>query len=95
MSVPSHTHQHPSALPWLSRAQRRWPTAWRLAFVALVAALSFVLAGPTTAAEAAAPPPPAAGDSSDGKKPNPWDWAYWKMHEFLNPDAHDTEPLSS
>ncbi|MFF8280645.1 hypothetical protein ACF05T_31985 [Streptomyces lateritius] len=55
-----------------------------------MAALSFVLAGPTTAAVAAAPPPPAAGDSSDGKKPNPWDWAYWKMHEFLNPDAHDT-----
>ncbi|MET9568459.1 hypothetical protein ABZY34_04820, partial [Streptomyces virginiae] len=74
----SHNGHRAATLPWPARAQRRWPTMWRLAFVALVAALSFVLAGPATTASAAPPPfqPSAADSPSD--KPSFWkratDW---------------------
>ncbi|MFF8848016.1 hypothetical protein ACF08N_35830, partial [Streptomyces sp. NPDC015127] len=90
MSVPYRTHRHRTALPWLTRAQRCWPTMWRLAFVALVAALSFVLAGPVSAASAAPPPtPPASGDSSG--KPSWRDRAYSAAHDFLN-EGHKLHP---
>ncbi|MFG2334682.1 hypothetical protein ACGFMM_34485 [Streptomyces sp. NPDC048604] len=56
-----------------------------MAFVAFVAALGFVLAGPSAVAVADAPPPVAGGSSSG--KPRPWDWLNWKMHEALSKDA--------
>ncbi|MFI2764309.1 hypothetical protein ACH5A3_36580, partial [Streptomyces echinatus] len=65
MNSPAHNHQleHRGVLPWSARAQHRWPTMWRLAFVSLVAALSYILAGPTIAAAAPPIPPPSAADS--------------------------------
>ncbi|MER8073651.1 hypothetical protein ABTZ59_36065 [Streptomyces sp. NPDC094034] len=75
MNSPAHNHEleHRGVLPWPARAQRRWPTMWRLAFVSLVAALSYILAGPTTAAAAPPIPPPSAADSPSAR-PDSRDW---------------------
>ncbi|MGP8297962.1 hypothetical protein ACTPOK_08430 [Streptomyces inhibens] len=89
MNSPVHNNKNKrrAALPWPVRARRRRPAMWRLAFVALVAALSFVLAGPVTTVSAAPPPSPAA-DSPSGR-PGFWDRLNWKIHEYMAKDALD------
>ena len=92
MSSPSYTprqNAHRAALLWPARARRRWPAAWCLAFVALVAALSFVLAGPAATASASSPPPAAAGSASSGE-PSFWDRMRLRMHEYVDGGSLDS-----
>ncbi|MFE4801824.1 hypothetical protein ACFRFL_44535, partial [Streptomyces sp. NPDC056708] len=66
----------PHATSISQRAPSAWPMALRMALVAFVAAVGFVLAGPATDASAAPPPPdPTAG--SPANQPGRWNKLPW------------------
>ncbi|MFE6023845.1 hypothetical protein ACFQ6O_46710 [Streptomyces sp. NPDC056441] len=65
--------------------------ALRMALVAFVAAVGFVLAGPATDASAAPPPPdPAAG--SPANEPSRWDKLSWSMYGWAHHSLDPNDP---
>ncbi|MFK4103194.1 hypothetical protein ACI2L1_24560, partial [Streptomyces sp. NPDC019531] len=81
---------------WLTRVLHHWPRILQMTFVALVAAVGFVLVGPAADALAAPPPTSPTADAGDGE-PTRWDKLQWKMYEsWVNEalDPHDPQYMT-
>ncbi|MFF3129937.1 hypothetical protein ACFVRD_49145, partial [Streptomyces sp. NPDC057908] len=73
------------------RAPGAWPMALRMALVAFVAAVGFVLAGPATDASAAPPPPdPTAG--SPANEPGRWNKLSWNLYGWAHHSLDPNDP---